>query len=181
VAETLFREDFEIYPLMVQMAACLCDELASSGLPGTCQCAVVPGPMAVLDACGACATVGAECGGQAWVRLERAYPSANFPTADVLGATCSSPLVYEVEVGLARCTPVGKSNSITGYTPPSIQQYTDAVRLQTADMQAMKRAIQCCLASGEYADRSFALGQYVPITPAADCGGGVWTFLVWEQ
>ena len=176
-----FREDSFVYPLMVELAACLCSELETSGLPSTCQCAVVPGPMAVLDACGACKAKEAKCGGQAWVRLDRAYPSADFPTPDQEGATCVSPLVYAVEVGLARCTPVGKANNVTGYTPPSVEQYIDAVRLQTADMQAMRRAIQCCLRGGPWSDNSFSLGQYVPITPAADCGGGVWNFLIWEQ
>lgn len=176
-----FREDFQVYPLMVQLAACLCTELEASGLPGTCSCAVVPGPMAVLDACGSCNSKGAACGGQAWVRLDRAYPSATFPTPDTEGATCSTSLVYAIEVGVARCTPVGKTNNVNGYTPPTVDEYIKAVRLQTADMQAMKRAIQCCLNTGEYADRSFALGQYVPISPSADCGGGVWNFLVWEQ
>lgn len=175
-----FREDFQIYPLMVQLAACLCSELEASGLPGTCSCAVVPGPMAVLDACGSCNSKGAKCGGQAWVRLDRAYPSANFPSPDSDGGTCVTPLAYIIEVGVARCQPAGKSNGVNGYTPPSVDEYINAVRTQTADMQAMKRAIQCCL-SGEFGDRSFALGSYTPITPSADCGGGVWTFTVWEQ
>jgi hypothetical protein len=182
VAELIaFREDFEIYPLMVDLAACLCTELEASGLPGTCSCAVVPGPMAVLEACGACKSTGAACGGQAWVRLDRAFPSSTFPTPDVEGATCVSPMAYIVEVGVARCVPVGKANSITGYVPPTVQQYTDSVRLQTADMQAMKRAIQCCLRTGENSDRSFVLGTYTPITPSADCGGGVWTFTIWAM
>lgn len=176
-----FREDFEVYPVMIELAACLCAELEASGLPGTCLCAVVPGPMAVLDSCGSCKSTGAACGGQAWVRLERAYPSSSFPTQDSVGATCASPIAYIIEVGVARCTPVGKSNSITGYVPPTTQQYVDAVRLQTADMQAMKRAIQCCLGSGDNSDRSFALGSYTPITPAADCGGGLWNFTLWAQ
>lgn len=181
MADTLFREDFEIYPLMVTLAGCLCDELVASGLPGTCSCAVVPGPMAVLDACGSCKSTGAACGGQAWVRLDRAYPSRDFPSPDVEGATCASSLAYVLEVGVARCTPVGKSNNVSGYTAPSVSQYLDAVRLQTADMQAMKRAIQCCLSTGENADRSMALGSYTPITPAADCGGGVWNLTVWAM
>lgn len=174
-----FREDLEIYPLMVALAGCLCAELADSGLPTPCSCAVVPGPMAVLDACGGCKATGKDvCGGQAWVRLERAYPSADFPGPDVQGATCNSPLAYVIEVGVARCVPVGKSNNITGYVPPSVDQYVQAVRLQTADMQAMKRAIQCCLREAAD-DRSFVLGSYAPITPSADCGGGLWNFTIW--
>ena len=178
---TDFVEDFQVYPLMVALAGCLCEELRDAGLPATCSCSVVPGPMAVLDACGGCGATKGACGGQAWVRLDRAYPSSTFPQQDTEGASCVSPLVYAIEVGLARCTPIGKSNSVSGYSPPSTAQYLDAVRLQTADMQAMKRAIQCCLRTGDYGEREFALGQYMPITPAADCGGGVWNFLIWEQ
>lgn len=176
-----FREDTSIYPLMVSLSGCLENELRTSGLPGVCSSAVVPGPLAILDACGSCGKGRNSCGGQAWVRLDRAYPSASFPTQDAEGASCSTALVYVVEVGVARCTPVGKTSSVNGYVPPTTAEYLDAARIQTADMQAMKRAIQCCLLSGEYADRGFALGQYAPITPAADCGGGIWNFLIWEQ
>lgn len=173
-----FVEDPIAWPTMVKLAGCLCTTLEERGLPGTCQCTVVPGPMAVLEACGSCSGTGkGACGGQGWVRFDSEYPSNTFPQPDTRGGTCNSPMAYVLEVGIARCLPVGKANGITGATPPSMEEMVAATRLQMADKAAMKAAIQCCLDDG---DLTYSLGTYRTIQATGDCGGGLWTVTIWS-
>jgi hypothetical protein len=170
-------EDVGVYPTMIALSACLCAELDASGLGGACFCGIIPGSQVVLDVCASCGKDKA-CPGQAWVRLVSAFPSTIFPDADHTVATCLSPLAYNLEVGVARCFPQGKSNSITGFTPPTLDEQVNATRLQMADMAAMKRAIQCCMTRND--DITYALGQYTPMTVGGGCGGGTWSVTVWS-
>lgn len=172
-------EDFEVYPIMIALSACLCTELEASGLGGACFCGVIPGSQVILDVCSSCGKDKA-CPGQAWVRMVSAYPSSNFPNADQAPATCLAPIAYNLEVGVARCFPQGKSNAITGFTPPTMVEQLDATRLQMADMAAMKRAIQCCMATQRDGDLTYSLGQYNPMTIGGGCGGGTWSVTVWS-
>lgn len=173
----VFREEEFVYPLMIALTACLCEEIEHADLPEPCQCSVVPGAEAILDYCGECD--GSDCGGQAWVRLVGAYPSSQFPAIDDLAATCATSLAYLVEVGIARCIHVGKMNSFGGFTPPSSDDLLSSVRVQTADMAAMRRAIACCLTE-KYDDLTYNLGQYTPLS-GGDCNGGTWQFTVWSE
>lgn len=176
----VYVEDDIAWPTMVKLAGCLCTTLAERDLPGLCQCAVVPGPMAVLESCGACAKSGGDkCGGQGWVRLTNEFPSSDFPTADQSGSNCNTPSAYTLEVGVARCLPSGSANSISGYTAPSLEALTEATRLQMADKAAMKAAIRCCLDDDDF-DFSYTLGQYQPMQASGDCGGGFWTVTIWS-
>lgn len=170
------REDEFVYPLMVDLVACLCTEIAESGLPEPCQCSLVPGADIVLDYCGSCDDAG--CGGQAWVRLAGAYPSSLFPSLDEIGATCHSPIAYQVEIGIARCAPVGSTSMVNAYTPPTLEQQLDAVRIQSADMSAMRRAIACCLTQN-HEDLTYTMGAYTPLS-GGDCNGGTWLVTVWS-
>lgn len=170
------REDEFVYPMMVELIACLCNEIAAAELPVPCQCGLMPGPDAVLDYCGECD--GSNCGGQAWVRLAGAYPSSLFPSIDEINATCQSPLAFQIEIGIARCISVGEATAIGGYTPPSLEEQIDAVRIQTADMSAMRRAISCCLTE-KYEDLTYSLGAYTPLA-GGGCNGGSWFVTVWS-
>lgn len=176
-----YTEDLIAWPIMVKLAGCVCTTLADRKLPGTCRCSVVPGPMAVMDQCGACSKTGGDsCGGQAWVRLVNEYPSSTFPSADQTESNCDSPTAYQLEVGIARCLPIGTGNSISGYKAPTTEQLLDATRLQMADKAAMKAAIKCCLASDDEDDLTYILGTYQPMQVTGDCGGGFWTVTVWS-
>lgn len=173
-----FVEDFVAWPTMVKLAGCLCTTLEERGLPGTCQCTVVPGPMAVMEACGSCGKSGdSACGGQGWVRFVNEFPSSRFPQPDNTGANCNTPSAFVLEVGVARCLPQAKANSITGVVPPTMEAMVAATRLQMADKAAMKAAIQCCLDDG---DLTYTLGQYQPMQVSGDCGGGMWTVTIWS-
>lgn len=169
-----FVEDFVIYPTMIELSACLCTEIEASGLPGTCACGPIVGDL-TLDYCGSCKD--GKCSGQAWVRLVDAFPSADFPTPQFVPSNCFSPLAYTLEVGIIRCKPMGKNNTARGYTPPTLEENVEALRLQLADMAALRRAVQCCFGEG---DRTYILGVYAPVTPDGDCLGGSFTVQVWS-
>jgi hypothetical protein len=170
-----FREDTTVYPVMVQLSACLCTEIQASGLPNPCFCGVLPGSSVVLDFCGD-GKCGGTCGGQAWVRPVDMYPSAQFPVADVNPTNCNSPLAFRLEVGIARCMPMGTNSAVGGYTPPTLEQQLDAARLQMADMAAIRRAIQCCMAANDNLD--YVLESYTPLIPQGGCGGGAFTVVI---
>lgn len=170
-------EDDIAWPVMVSLAACLCASITEAELPEPCRCGVIPGPGAVLDFCGTCEK--GTCGGQAWVRFVTEFPSSDFPNP-AQEALCTDPLAFTLEIGIARCLPVGDVNAIRGYTPPTLEQQVDAVRLQMADKRAIYRAIQCCFANGEYRDRSYAIGSYTPLPVSGDCGGGMYQVTVWS-
>lgn len=170
-----FVEDVVAWSTMVRLAACVEQELAKSGLPGVCSSIPVPGPLAIMERCGNCGS--GNCHGQAWVRFINEYPSKIFPSPDQDG-NCEGPMAYTLEVGVARCLPVGKTNTIGGFTPPSNEEQILATRLQMADKAAMRRAIKCCVKD---LDVSYVLGTNTPMQTTGDCGGSVWTVTIWTQ
>lgn len=167
-------EDWTVYPTMVKLAACLCEEMDRSGFGPLCFCGIIPGAEAVVDFCGNdgrdCDEDGA-CGGMAWVRLV-----AGFPSDDLLGpsedATCATPMAFELEVGSTQCAPSPDSDG----TPPGLEEQLAATRRQLAAMAAMRRAIACCMAIDD--DLDYLLGSYEPIPVLGGCLGGVWTVTV---
>lgn len=171
-----FREDLDIYPLIVELVACVCAELEASGLPAVCRCAPMPGSAPVIDFSG---TDGCKDGcGQAWVRLINAFPSDDFPAPGFgVNTRCEVALAYLLEVGVSRCEPVGKT--VAGkFTPPTMEDQLGAVRLYTADMQAMRRAILCCFRGEHEDDVEVAVGTYSPLDSIGGVGGGTWQIAV---
>ena len=172
-----YVEDFIAWPVMIQMAACLESTVLERGLPALCRSNPVPGPLAVIEAC-SCSD---NCKGMGWVRLVEEYPSSQFPSADQDGGKCGSPMAFTLEVGIARCLHTGSVNKVTGnFTPPSVENLMDDVRLQMADKAAMLRAIQCCLTQ-DGNDNSYSLGAYGPMQATGDCAGGYWTVTIWSM
>lgn len=165
------REDTLIYPLLTKLTDCLCTELVASGLEAACQCSLVPGVGPSLDFCAEGCDGG--CPGQAWVRLLRAFPSATFPAQDAL-ATCFDLLAFEVEVGVARCLPLGDSRG----NPPQTQELFNTARLQLADMAAMRRAILCCFTG---TDIDHVLGNFEPTFGSGGCLLSTWSLVVRQE
>jgi hypothetical protein len=168
-------EDKVAYPTLIRLAACLCLELEAAGGPALCYCGPVAGEVA-LDFCGGnCGDEG--CGGQAWVRFMDIFPSTNFPSPDNALANCKAPLAFNMEVGIARCAPVGTSGP-NGYLPPTMEQNVEAIRLQLADVAALRRAVQCCFAQG---DTDYIMGAYSQLSVNnGGCLGGTFNVVVWE-
>lgn len=147
------------WALLTSMRDCLCEAIEQAGAGReVCWCGILPGAVAVHDF--------AE-GGQAWVRLVSSFPTDNFPNPSSQ-PRCYMPQAYTVEVGIVRCaaTTDGHGNAPT----PAEQAYVAEV--QMADMELMRRAIQCCVGK----DYDYVLGNYLPFGPAGIAVGGVWTF-----
>jgi hypothetical protein len=160
---------------MQSLKAVAVSTLAACGLPGVCRAAIVPGVIAVLDSCGSCAE--GECGGQVWVRLVSEFPSSVFPQPDTSAQACDAPLAFQIEVGIARCLPVGTTSQLSGFIPPTQEQQERAAKLQDDDKNALKDAIRQV---AEDADVAYVLGTYQSVATQADCGGGVWTVTFWS-
>jgi hypothetical protein len=171
-----FREEVTVYPAIINLAACLCLEIENSGLPKPCACGPIVGEL-VYDYCSECNT--GDCGGQAWVRFVSAYPSDTFPNPQSTANNCYVPMAYQIEVGIVRCKPIGTNSGVRGYQPPTIEQNVEALRLQLADMEAMRRAIQCCFAADD--DRSYIMSAYTTTPPDGDCLGGLFTLTLWSE
>lgn len=148
-----------------KMLECLCAEVNQSIGGPVCWCGMVPGAQVAMDHCGPC-TSGGQCG-QAWFRLNRAYGSNRFPQPVFDATSCQAPLAYEWQAGVWRCVPVWDGGEDA---PPTVPQQLTASLIQISDMQAVYRAILCCVTD------EAALGQYTPVGPNGGCGGGFWTF-----
>lgn len=163
-------EDFLIYPAMVRLAACLCNELKASGLPEPCFCGIIEGTSADLD-CGSC-----EDGcGAAWVRLVTAFPTQDGISPTQI-AVCNTQLAFQLEVGVTRCfSPFVDDEG----NQQGVAEHLEATRIQIADMAAIRRAIACCFSDAE--DGDYNLGTYTPIPFSGGCGGGAWALTVQQE
>lgn len=155
-----YTDDDTVWPIMVMLSQCLCEELTKRGLmPGDCFCGVVPGAVLVHD----------YAAGEAWVRLVNMYPSTTFPQRDNRPNNCATGLGATLEVGVMQCAPgVTAAKKI-----PSQADKFEQVRLQMATMNAMRQAIICC------GLEDMVLGQYDPAGPQGLQVGGTWTLDVW--
>lgn len=160
-------EDIEIYPRLIELSTCLDQELQSSGLDAT--QVILPEGSVMLDYCGS-----TDCKGQAWIRIVNALPYQDFPEAPEGPARCGLMISYTLEVGFAHCAP-----QMDGKRLPTVADQLDAVRIQTAAMSAMLRAIRCC-ANGD-TDVPWSLGEYSPDVNEGGCLAGWWTVTVGDR
>jgi hypothetical protein len=136
----------------------------------------MPGTTPVIDFSGSDGC-GNGCG-QAWVRLAGAFPTDAFPQPSIGTAVrCDAGLGYLLEVGISRCEPVGRTVG-NKFVPPTMQEQLDSVRLYTADMAAVRRAITCCLRDAHEDDIEIALGNWSPLDSIGGVGGGTWNVTV---
>lgn len=169
--------DDPIFQVISRLADCLCTELAAAGGPGLCYCGLWVGTQGppLGPSTGGCDT------GVAWVRLVDSYPSAFFPAPDdgTQSLKCSSPMAYQVEIGVARPVPRPEGRNLF----PDPQDMFNAQRLIASDMRASLRALRCCLPQRQKAAGSeimVAAGNWTPLDNAAGKGGGMWAgFIGW--
>lgn len=114
--------------------------------------------------------------GIAWVRLVGEYPSSVFPTQEevVTGQDCGAPMVFEFEMGVARCAPRPQGRAMY----PDAQAMFTANRLYMSDARVMKKAILCCLPAQIKAAGKppvmVAVGGWTPLEEGAGLSGGTW-------
>jgi hypothetical protein len=163
-------EDRSVYPTMLALKECLCEELEKAGGPTLCFCDIMPGTSdGFIDV----DCEGDGCGGSAWVRLRRVYFSSRLPE-DETAQTDLAFRAVELEVGVARCiTPIDDD----GTAPDAVTQHMDARQI-LSDMAAMERAIRCCFGSVDDPVREYALGSYISMPGMGGAGGGVWNVFV---
>lgn len=161
-------EDRIMWPVMRRLQECLCAELGKAGGPSLCYCGMMVGDMMPLDLM-ECGPNG--CGGVAWIRPMQAFASTQFPAPDE-EPTCTSPLAMPFEIGVARCYP-----QVHGRGRMDPQAMFEAARLYLSDMQAMRRAVRCCLADDSF-QGSYALGTWEPIEANGGVSGGTWTVTI---
>lgn len=159
-------DDKSIWPAIASLTGCLCEEVIRSGLPPVCICTPLPGETIATDYV-------SEDAGMAWVRLQSAWPSTSFPNPSG-SATCTAPIAYGLELGLAYCAPTLEDDG----APPGFSAQFDATRVQLAAMAAIRRAIICCFPTARAAD--VVLGLYVPMGPEGGVVGGSWAISVAE-
>jgi len=149
--------------LLVDLAACLCEENQACGSPSLCYCGVIPGSQPI-DMSG----TDCEPAGQAWVRLTTAYPSQRVGQPDLtLGNSANTGLGFGVEVGILRYFPVQVQ-------PMEDEEILEATLQQITDMETIRRAILCC---PSLSPKDYALGTYTPLGPTTLVGGS-WTISV---
>jgi len=149
-----------VFDRMTDLAACLCAQIEADGGPEPCFCGVIPGDAVVGDYAGDCDE---QCG-MAWVRLIATYPATGVGQADESVGNCGSTLGFDLEIGILRCITIHDDGS-----PLTLEESSDATRLQTADMMTMWRAISCC---DSFTSKDYVLGSYQPLGPLGGLVGG---------
>lgn len=107
------------------------------------------------------------CSGLAWVRLAGIYPSNNFPVQDEGFVKCPTGWGVQIEIGAARCGPVGNENHL-----PTCDDWSAATNNTTADTAALRRTILRWKAMEENRFRMYVPGGWLPITTEGGCVGG---------
>jgi hypothetical protein len=144
---------------LVDLADCVCAELAETGAGATCWCGLYPGASVSWDYCTECS--GGACG-MGYVRFAGVFPYDSFPVPTV-DFHCAKPTAYALEVGALRCMPQpgdGELADPTTMIEVSLGQLMDA--------EALYRALKCC-------GLDIAVERYQPVGPEGGCVGGFWT------
>lgn len=165
VDETFF------FPRLQSLVECLREELESARGPQLCYCGLWVSTAAPT---GLMSCSGGEGCGVAWVRPVTAYPSDSFPEpTGGVETSCASPMVMQVEIGVARCYPRPQGRDVI--VDP--QQMFDATRLYMSDMRAAKRALICCLPGRAPGGEVYqtALDSWNPLDPTGGVSGGAWS------
>lgn len=157
-------QEAEVWPRLEALKNALTARLTAWGYPLPKMIFVAPGERILPDGDGSTE--------YAWVRLQRAYESARFPTPLTPGSMpCGGPLALEVEIGVLRCAPKVTQNPSGSISVPTPASQEASARLGLADRAAMVEAVRA--QSGES-----ALGPYIAVGPSANLVGGVLTAFV---
>lgn len=161
MADTMVEDDL-IYPLLMDLAQCVCQEMTSRGFEDMCFCGVQPGEAVLADYIG-------ESGKMAWVRLDSVQPVEDevIPSGT---AGCYLGVNAVIEVGHAACAPIPDGRGLL-----SEAEQLNTTRIQTAMMQAAHQAITCCKWAGY---NSVDVQGWTPFGPQGGAVGGAWSIMV---
>lgn len=112
------------------------------------------------------------CGGMAYVQLTSAAPSVVFPLPGLTAADCAFTLMYGVEVGILRPSPIPAAFG-TEFELPGNDELANASIAQFKDLQAMYRAMLKVRASDNV--EGLIPGTYTPTGPNGGVSGGAWS------
>lgn len=107
------------------------------------------------------------CEGLAWVRLAQVYPSSEFPDQDVDYSKCQKGWAVVVELGVARCAPVGDERTL-----PSCDEWVASVNDVTADAAALRRTVMRLRTLENFRHTMTITGAWEPMTMEGGCVGG---------
>lgn len=168
-------DDAAFWPALMKLQDCVKQHLLEAKGPDLCFAGIVPSqpPFGVANC-----EDGKGCGIQ-WIAPLTAFPSTSFPLPqdEAQSANCGTSLVMQLEVGVARCYPRPKGREAQA----DPQFYFDATRLYLSDMQAVRKAILCCLPkelkgmTPERGGMQMRLESWNPIQPGNGFSGGTWT------
>lgn len=160
-----------VAPIVEHLLACLTVRLDEVGAP-VCRAFWHPGATAPWDACGQ-SDAGAE--GQAWVAVNRIYPSDSFPVETIDAHRCfPRGFAAEVTVGVLRCAATIDDHG----QAPSADEVTDDALKVSRDRAVALDAIVCCLIGPDADPGEYRLGSWTPLGPDGGCVGGTWTVTV---
>lgn len=139
--------------------------------PGMRTCLLVPGNVA-WDGC--------ECG-QLALTIQGIWPTKVFPndaSADpIMGGCMVRPLAVNVLVSITRCIP-GMTSGMPP-APPTCAALLAAALEQQGDAFAVRKAVECCLATMKSVERrilDFRVGRTTFTGPDGGCGGSELAF-----
>lgn len=156
-------------PILDALLLCLEEQVARVPVPPLAVC-MRPGDRVDLliaqgrDEC---------CEGLAWVRLAQIYPSSTFPDPDEGYVKCPTGWGVVVELGVARCAPVGDESHL-----PTCDAWTETVNHTTADAAALRRTLMCFRALPEHRFTLHVIGTWEPLSTEGGCVGGAMTVTV---
>ena len=101
---------------LIDLADCVCSELAETGAGPTCWCGLYPGAAVSWEYCGECG--GGTCG-MGYVRASGVFPYESFPEA-AIDIHCARPLAWSIEVGALRCFPQPDDGQVILHDLPAL-------------------------------------------------------------
>jgi hypothetical protein len=152
--------DTRVLPVAEQLMRCLCDAvLLNPDPPAICgfRTGTTGQPLAGLsvDEC---------CGGAAFIRILRTFPSWATPNESPLSFSCAQPSAAEFELSMWRCTSLGTMN-----VPPTQAQW-DALNTKLLnDRLSMMDAICCFMRQRD--KRSVKFNDWTPVDVEGGCVG----------
>lgn len=153
--------DKRALPIAQLLMRCLCEAVLLNPKPPA-QCGFRIGdsgePLAGIqeDEC---------CGGLAFVRVSRIYPSFNVPNQNPEAISCAMVWAMELEMGIWRCVPVGTINA-----PPTQAEWDQANIDQLNDFASLRDALCCFLNQRD--QRTVGVTDWAPKSdPEGGCFG----------